>query len=35
LHLYGFYIGNCPDLEGEEIRTLCRILNALPTDRLA
>lgn len=28
VHFYGFYIGNFPDLEDEEVDTLCAILNS-------
>ncbi len=28
IHFYGFYIGNFPDLSGEEVDELCAILNA-------
>jgi len=29
IHFYGFYIGNFPDLRGEEIDELCAILNSV------
>ena len=29
IHFYGFYIGNFPDLHGEEVDALCAILNAV------
>jgi len=29
VHFYGFYIGNFPDLRGEEVDELCAILNAV------
>lgn len=29
IHFYGFYIGNFPDLRGEEVDALCAILNAV------
>jgi len=33
VHFYGFYIGNYPDLAGERVEELCRLLNALPDSR--
>jgi CDP-6-deoxy-D-xylo-4-hexulose-3-dehydrase len=29
VHFYGFYIGNFPDLRGEEIDSICAILNSV------
>ena len=29
IHFYGFYIGNFPDLKGEEIDDICRIINSV------
>jgi CDP-4-dehydro-6-deoxyglucose reductase, E1 len=29
IHFYGFYIGNFPDLQNEEIDQICRILNSV------
>lgn len=29
IHFYGFYIGNFPDLSGEEVDELCEILNSV------
>jgi CDP-6-deoxy-D-xylo-4-hexulose-3-dehydrase len=29
VHFYGFYIGNFPDLRGDEIDAICQILNAV------
>jgi CDP-6-deoxy-D-xylo-4-hexulose-3-dehydrase len=29
VHFYGFYIGNFPDLEGEEVDEICAILNSV------
>jgi CDP-6-deoxy-D-xylo-4-hexulose-3-dehydrase len=28
IHFYGFYIGNFPDLQDQEIDDLCEILNS-------
>ena len=29
VHFYGFYIGNFPDLKGQEVDEICAILNAV------
>lgn len=34
VHSFGFYIGNYPSLEQEQILKLCRLLNSLPVDEM-